>query len=296
MKGQYELAMGSIAGREHIRLGRNNQDAFWGLSCDRFTLAVVCDGCGSGRHNEVGAQIGARLVVQTISKCLESHAIAAIGNPKFWQCIHQDILVQLQAFIKAMGGDWRQTLNDYFLFTIVGALITPENTWIFSLGDGVILSNNDLTTLAFPGNAPPYLAYGLKYLWEERECPQAFQFQIQQSCKTEELNTLLIGTDGVSDLIEARDRTLPGKSEKVGHISQFWQDDSYFKNPDKIRRKLFLMNREVHRPGKPKEVGLLPDDTTLIVLRKVRNSHQSFQSPVTSHQSPVGEQRTAIDK
>ncbi|WP_204102831.1 MULTISPECIES: protein phosphatase 2C domain-containing protein [Spirulina sp. CCY15215] len=269
MKGQYELAMGSIAGREHTRLGRNNQDALSVLSCDRFTIAVVCDGCGSGRHSEVGAKIGARLVVETLSNTLQDKAIAALQYPQFWQSIHQKILIQLQTYIKAMGGDWQQTLNDYFLFTIIGVLITPENTSIFSLGDGVILLNNCLTKLEFSGNAPPYISYGLKYLWEDRECPQEFQFQIHQSCETKELNTLLIGTDGVGDLINFGDRTLPGKLEKVGDIAQFWQDDSYFKNPDKVRRKLFLMNREVHHSGKPKEVGLLPDDTTFIVLRKI---------------------------
>ena len=268
MKERYELAMGSIVGREHIRLGCNNQDALSVLSCDRFTVAVVCDGCGSGRHSEVGAKIGARLVVETVSKFLESDAIANPGDSQFWQCIHQDILIQLQLFIKAMGGNWQQTLNDYFLFTIMGVLITSENVCIFSLGDGVILLNNNLTRLSFSDNAPPYITYGLKYLQKNQECPQELQFQIHQCCSIEEFSSLLIGTDGVSDLIEACDRTLPGKAEKVGNISQFWQDDSYFKNSDKVRRKLYLMNRAVHQPGKPKEMGLLPDDTTLIVIRK----------------------------
>lgn len=277
MQNRYELAMGSIIGRKHIRLGVNNQDALSVLSEDRFTVAVVCDGCGSSRHSEVGAKIGARLVVETISKFLESDAIVDPRNPKFWQCIHQNILAQLQIFIKAMGGDWQQTLNDYFLFTIIGALITPEQMSIFSLGDGVILFNDCLTKLDFPGNAPPYIAYGLKYFREARECPQELQFKIQQSCATEELKSLLIGTDGVEDLIDVSDRYLPGKLETVGHISQFWQDDRYFKNPDKVRRKLSLINREVHHPGKPKEVGLLPDDTTLIVIRKIEKNNTNNQ-------------------
>ncbi|MBP0020750.1 MAG: protein phosphatase 2C domain-containing protein [Cyanobacteria bacterium SBLK] len=277
MKNRYELAMGSIIGRGHIRLGINNQDALSVLSCDRFTVAVVCDGCGSGRHSEVGAKIGARLVVETISKFLESNAIVDPCDPKFWQCIHQDILAQLQVFIKAIGGDWQQTLNDYFLFTIIGALITPENTNIFSLGDGVILFNDCLTKLDFSGNAPPYIAYGLKYLREARECPRELQFQIRHSRATEELNSLLIGTDGVEDLIDAAERCLPGRSDKIGSISQFWYDDRYFQNPDKVRRKLSLINREVHQPGKPKEFGLLSDDTTLIVIRKVKNRNSNNQ-------------------
>ncbi|MEM9543880.1 MAG: hypothetical protein AAGA60_30905, partial [Cyanobacteria bacterium P01_E01_bin.42] len=107
---------------------------------------------------------------------------------------------------------------------------------------------------------------------EARECPQELQFQIHQSCEIEKLESLLIGTDGVEDLMNAADRNLPGKSEKVGSISQFWQEDRYFKNPDILRRKLSLINREFYCSGQPKEVGLLQDDTTLIAIRKVKNN------------------------
>jgi hypothetical protein len=86
------------------------------------------------------------------------------------------------------------------------------------------------------------------------------------------VESILIGTDGVSDLIKAANCNLPGKSELVGEIGQFWEDDRYFKNPDAIRRQLALINREVTKPDWPehqltKEVGLLPDDTTLVVMR-----------------------------
>jgi hypothetical protein len=85
------------------------------------------------------------------------------------------------------------------------------------------------------------------------------EFQINQQIATEKVQSILIGTDGVIDLIKAENRNLPRKLEKVGSLSQFWQSDRYFDNPDLVRRKLFLINHQAD--------GLLPDDTTLITLR-----------------------------
>ena len=48
MKIPFQLAAGSIRGREHLRLERNNQDAYATLRNEQYAIAVVCDGCGSG--------------------------------------------------------------------------------------------------------------------------------------------------------------------------------------------------------------------------------------------------------
>ena len=84
---------------------------------------------------------------------------------------------------------------------------------------------------------------------------------------------MLIGSDGVSDLIQVAEQALPGRSEMVGDLADFWQDDRYFRNPDQVRRRLALINREVTMLDKQaqhwvRQSGLLPDDTTLIVIRR----------------------------
>ena len=90
---------------------------------------------------------------------------------------------------------------------------------------------------------------------------------------TKEISSLLIGSDGLENLILAAENNIPGKNEKVGPINQFWEDDRYFKNPDMIRRRLTLVNRTITKTDWDnrkilKEHGLLPDDTTLIVIRR----------------------------
>lgn len=287
MKSLFELAVGSIQGREHLRLAKNNQDAYHTLSNEQYTIAVVCDGCSSGQHSEVGAQIGARLLVDRLAQALSKQLTTE--NQTIPQAIleqvRQDLLSQIESLIEAMGGNWLQTLKDYFLFTIVGVVITASDLLVFSLGDGAIFINGrELELGSWTNNAPPYLAYGLSCGVPHQD----YLFQVHSLPPFEEVESILIGTDGVGYLIKAAKQKLPGKQELVGSIEQFWQQDRYFTNPDQVRRRLSLINREVtkfdsqiqqldgrHKPlGFPqgtrphKQVGLLADDTTLVVLRR----------------------------
>ncbi len=270
MQAQFEIVAGSVTGTQHQRVGKNNQDAYYSLLSEQAAIAVVCDGCGSGQHSEVGAKIGARLVVETLWRAISSPT----PHPPLlnWETVQQDLLTQLQALIQAMGENWQQTVSNYFLFTIVGAIITPSDVSIFSLGDGLILLNGQLISIGpFPGNAPPYLAYNLL-----NPKSNQWQFQLHKQMNIDEAESIIIGTDGVNDLIAATGRTLPGKNIPIPPIHQFLED-RYFQNPDLLRRQLTLMNREVTKPNWQehhliKETGLLPDDTALIIIRKQSNS------------------------
>ena len=270
MQIPFELAAGSVRGREHLRLERNNQDAYAILRNEQYEIAVVCDGCGSSQYSEVGAQIAARLTIESLTRALSSQL--SQGNPissdELLEQVRQDLLRHINNLAQAMGGNWLQTLKDYFLFTIVGVVITATEILVFSLGDGVIIINGQEINLgSFPGNAPPYLAYGL--------CKTASHYKLRSHPlpPLEQVESILIGTDGVKELINVAQQQLPGKQELVGSISQFWQEDRYFSNPDQIRRRLSLINREVTKFDRQtqklqKQSGLLPDDTSLVVLRR----------------------------
>ena len=274
MQIPFELAAGSVRGREHLRLGRNNQDAYAILSNEQYTVVVVCDGCGSGQHSEVGAQIGARLTIESLTIALSSQS--SQGNPisshELLEQVRQDLLKQIDNLAQAMGENWLDTLKDYFLFTIVGVVITSKDILVFSLGDGVIIINGQEIDLgSFPGNAPPYLAYGL--------CGNIsnHRFRVHSLSSIEQVESILIGTDGVRELMKVAQQQLPGKQELVGSISQFWQEDRYFTNPDQIRRRLSLINRKVTKFDRQtqkfqKTLGLLPDDTSLVVLRRLNSN------------------------
>ncbi len=271
MKDVFQMAAGSVIGRSHLVSGKNNQDAYYVVVTENIIITIVCDGCSSGSHSEVGAKIGARLIVEAMIRHLQGELLP----DNFWEKVKQDVLEELENLARSMGGIITQTVSDYFLFTVVGVLLTPTIATLFSWGDGVIIVNGEiLTNEIFPGNAPPYLGYGIlaknniSYITEN-----CHNFKINQQLPINEVESILIATDGAIDLMKIGDRQLPGKSEIIGSISQFWQEEKYFKNPDNLRRKLALINREITKLDKQsnqiiKEPGLLPDDTTLIVIKK----------------------------
>ncbi|MEI6065224.1 MAG: protein phosphatase 2C domain-containing protein [Pseudanabaena sp. ELA748] len=275
----FEYAIGTIIGRNHVLAGKNNQDAYRVISNEKFIIAAVCDGCGSGKHSEVGAKLGARIVTEAIADLLNQspNQDTEISETEFWDFVKINLLQKLKDFVAIANGDLelasvgaihelplqREFVNDYLLFTIVGAVITTNETVTFSMGDGAIAINGKLNQIpAYPNNAPPYLAYGLYK-------PEAINFEIRDRLPTSELESLLIATDGIDDLV------------KVEDINQFWQEDRYFKNPDAIRRKLAMLNREEAKPDwNKREIikrsGVLSDDTTLIVIRKSRLRSPTF--------------------
>jgi hypothetical protein len=270
VKNQFEIAAGSVIGRYHLRIGKNNQDSYYILNNyeKEITIAVVCDGCGSCLHSEVGAKIGANLVVNVINATWNNQSL----DDQFWQEVHQNIIEKLRNIITNFNDDLLLLVSNYFLFTIVGAIITPSETVTFAIGDGIIAVNDEIITIdEFPDNAPPYLAYKLF-----NPNSQKYDFQIYHRLPTAEVNSILIGTDGVKDLINNEQQRLPGKTEQVGNLSQFWQEDRYFKNSDMIRRRLSLINQEITKPNwenhcLEKIPGLLSDDTTLIAMRRIAN-------------------------
>ncbi|MGB0561929.1 MAG: protein phosphatase 2C domain-containing protein [Spirulinaceae cyanobacterium] len=252
----FQWAAASVQGRGHRRLARNNQDAVAVSSSDEHLIALVCDGCGSGAHSEVGAKLGVKLLQRVLTANLFLYP-----TPDFWSAVRSHLLSQLKQLINRLDEDAAAMISDYFLFTIVGAILTPAETTVFAIGDGVVAVNGEIQTWNYPDNAPPYLAYGL---WQP-QCSE-WDWQFLHQGPTAEIQSLLVGTDGVQDLLNFGDRSLPGKTEPVGELAQFWQDDRYFKNPDQLRRRLSVINRDVQTPSQ--QPGLLSDDTSLVVIRR----------------------------
>ncbi len=279
----FQIAAGSVPGRDHLGrgnllVGRNNQDAHAWSRTDAAVVAVVCDGCGSGKHSEVGAALGARLAVRALGCCLASARAGEPGPdgdlpPPWLERARLRVLAHLHALAAGMGGSVEEVVADYFLFTVVGAILTPDWCWLFSIGDGVLAVNGEVTELGpFPNNEPPYLAYPLCGPGPA-QAPDADRFRVQHCLPAASVRSILLGTDGVTHLIEAAGRPVPGKTERVGPLRRFWEEDRYFRNPDALRRQLARINSEYVRLDRTtgdlvREPGLLPDDTTLLVLRR----------------------------
>ncbi|KYF80071.1 hypothetical protein BE17_14640 [Sorangium cellulosum] len=267
----FQIAGGTVAGTDHLAVGRPNQDACAYRSEGGCLAAVVCDGCGSGARSEVGAALGARLVTEQVLGALRRGG--DIESPETWEEVRRGTLAPLRAVADGMGGSLAEVVSTYFLFTVVGLAISGDTACTFSLGDGLIALGDELLRLGpFPRNEPPYLAYGLLDRPPGGEAPR---FTVHRAFPASALGTALLGTDGALDLLESSSRQLPGGGGEVGPLSRFWEDDRYFRNPDAVRRRLALINRQVARPvwneeRMEREGGLLRDDTTLVIVRRAR--------------------------
>jgi hypothetical protein len=269
----FEIAGGSVTGRAHLLSGKGNQDAYhWTFRGDNLA-AVVCDGCGSGSRSEVGAALGARLVTEQIAR--ETERGAALDAPELWERVRSGALAELERLADAIGGRRAEAVSELLLFTVVGVVITREQAAIVSIGDGLFAVGDEVRTLGpFPRNEPPYLSYGLcDPTPDQRRSPR---FTVHRVLPADQIEAVLIGTDGASALCELAGHKLPGgEGGEVGSLDRLWKDDRYFQNQDAIRRRLAQLNREVTRPLWSerlvvREAGLLEDDTTLVVVRRRR--------------------------
>lgn len=279
----FELISATFIGRDHTRSGRPNQDAYSIVtrSSDCLTVAVVADGCGESDHSEVGAQLGARLIANiilenassTLSRLLPLDQSAYLESEAFWDRVRQDAVAELRVIARELGPSMTETVSTFFLFTIVGVLITPQTAIFFSFGDGVLYVNRTMFPLGpFAGNAPPYIGYDLVGTTKDFADLDR-RFRVITSLSTDDLESFLIGSDGVDDLVRSRGCKVPGKDENVEDISALWSEEKFFKNPALLIRRLRILNTEHQRPDWEErririEPGLLRDDTTIIVGRR----------------------------
>lgn len=226
----FDIAAGTVAGVSHQRAGRNSQDGFAYERRGDVIVAVVTDGCGSARHSEVGAKLGARIAARALLDAAPTRA---------WNDAAAAIARSLRAVGAMIADDVRASAEEYLLFTIVAAVVTPERTTILSAGDGMFAINGERHVIGpFENNAPPYLGYAVA---DGDDASLTVEREMATAC----VESIALATDGATALED---------------LDAVCEGDLVFRNPDAIRRRLFLLTR----PQSPR----LDDDTTVVVLRR----------------------------
>lgn len=199
------LAAGSTPGRLHLLSERPNQDAFHLASGGWGSVAVVCDGCGSEPKSQVGAVLGAAMAARSAARQL-----AASGSLDL-----ERLRGEMLAGLSIIAGTAGISAQEHLLFTLVGVAMHAKGATVFACGDGVIAVDGTLQVLGpFPGNAPPYIGYGL--------LEPGPGFTLLHDGPAERV---LIGTDGAAE----------------ADLKPFWTEDRMFRNPDLTRRRLKLL-------------------------------------------------------
>ena len=108
----FEIAGGSVSGRSHVLAGKGNQDAYhWSVE-ERSLVAVVCDGCGSGAESEVGAALGARLLVAEAARSIALGG--AVDSPALRDEVRTNVLARPSDLLAAMGESARTWCRRFF--------------------------------------------------------------------------------------------------------------------------------------------------------------------------------------
>jgi hypothetical protein len=276
------ISTATLAGHEHLRLGRNNQDAVAVAHLPLALIGCVADGCSSAPHSEVGAKLGAHWTVDFLS-----HSLVRLDQGRDPSCVaaEPDLLGaklarRLDAYLTrkltglarglALGSaaaDRAAVVRDYLLFTLLTAVITPTRVMIIGIGDGLWLRNDALTVLdSGPDNAPSYLGYRLlahDQAWRDgHEARLSENRALQQLTLRYEgssllLDSLFIATDGMASIASAPETERP-TGLRPGSLFDFGLEQRYARNPSLMQKQLNLIAGD----------RCLADDTTAVLFRR----------------------------
>jgi Protein phosphatase 2C len=299
---EVRAATAAVAGAHHRRTGRNGQDAAaaWtgvvpgavpgavtgmapgavpgmapGVAAGAVAGAaagavVVCDGCSAGGSSEVGARLGAELVIAAAAREL----LRGARPTEIWPAVQEHVLGALDRLVSAMPGDRARVVREHLLFTIVAAAYRGDEVAVWAVGDGAYAFGDRACVLGpFPDNQPPYLAYAL--LGAAAPAPRPHTELADARC-----GSVLVATDGAAE---------------VG-LGAFGDSGRYLKHPDALRRHLALLARGDERidwDGRRVErrAAALQDDGAVALLSwslqpRPQPQPQSPQRPQSPPQPP----------
>src|ERR1041385_2554083 len=98
----------AVTGARHLRMARNGQDAVAMWAADGIGAVVVCDGCGSGSSSEVGARLGAQLVIAAVAGRLRRGERPGA----LWSGVRAQVTATLAQLLEAMPGDRAAAIHD----------------------------------------------------------------------------------------------------------------------------------------------------------------------------------------
>lgn len=157
MAYEIQARVGQIVGHDHMARRVNCQDGYALLQTDDFVIGVVCDGCGEGKHSEIGAKLAAQYLAGQILSLLEEDVpLAEMPALLHTRLIaYLDELVQVSKPLQPL-----QFIKENLLFTTLGVVCNKEDSLLFAAGDGTILIDETLHRIN-QNNQPMYIAYNL---------------------------------------------------------------------------------------------------------------------------------------
>lgn len=194
------IRKGSVIGREHIRIWRNNQDGVFSATMaigDRdYHVGIICDGCTAGVNSEVGAKLLSAYLGSEIRMML----LSGVEPKDIPAALYARAIGYLRSIASlTMPDNSLDFIKHHLLCTVIGFVADAERCYIFNAGDGTIIIGDE-TTKMDQDNKPRYIGYHLvdvKYLLQQNgRLPDGFEVRVADLGHVERI---AICSDGIED-------------------------------------------------------------------------------------------------
>lgn len=192
----------SKIGSDHIFGNKNNHDYAFNL----LNMKVVMDGCGSGKHSEVGSKLFAQLFARKAKEYFDKNE--SINEENFI-----DVVNNIFEKMLAVSDDISFIFQNY-CFTILACFEFEDEFVVFSCGDGYIIKETK-DGISFEvlddGEYPKYYVYN--YIKDKsllKEYKDGVEFKVAHFSKDDFIN-VGVATDGLrysSNLLEVEKNKL----------------------------------------------------------------------------------------
>ncbi len=274
---------GTVIGQNHVKSKKNCQDALFTVEQKDLVVAVVGDGVGDpvdSPYSEVGARIGVTAIANQIASRLLSTSRWRwnhhLQGRDFWNQVNVHTLNLIEDTALGMGGSRSRAIIKHFLFTIVGMVLTPDQTLFFGVGDGNYFLNGKMYEMFVKDvdNNPPCLAYSLVGTTSSRITPEDMQIRVRHTISTKSVQSAMIATDGIEWLLKDPNKVVPGTKVPVGGPEDFWNNHEYYENPSALGWRLNLLateKRKIDWKASELEVqpAILNDDLAMVVASRL---------------------------
>lgn len=201
------------AGFEHNRCNVNNQDFVFSF----MNLKAVSDGCGSGKHSEIGSQLFGQLFAREVSRfidCVNKKNTVQLfkyvkdGNiQKFSEHLSKGEIPE-EAFLGIVNVVFERMLSicsetafvfENYCFTILVCLEYEEEFVVYSCGDGFIIKENSegiMFDKLDDGEYPAYYAYNWIEPASLRDFKEGVEFKVSRYSKADYIN-VGVASDGL---------------------------------------------------------------------------------------------------
>jgi hypothetical protein len=252
----YSLRAASVIGTEHRDQWRNNQDAYAMISEGLFSFGIVCDGCGSTAHAEVGAKL-----IATKAKQIAHTLVGAICEREWTpkpELMARSLKTELLYFLRSLKMQLdEESFRETMACTLLGFILFEEEGCLFYRGDGFYAVDGIVYQLSSENNAPDYLIYDVDH-------PQEDSLIIEPIDKP--FSQVMVGTDGFEWWSRRESQLLPDQTREIGSVESFLEEAEF---DTSVKMQRFLQRVQTPRivEGSRRD-GLLKDDTTLIIAEK----------------------------